>query len=945
MIKNSKRAISFLMSMVMCLVMFNYIPQLASQVNIITADAAGINNITARADYLYNLTWTSQANMNGYINSSGTVTKTYTKGQSYRIPYGQPVGSNGFIGYNISVDNFIEATKSASNPFYTKRGGGTSGSMSSNYYSMDCSTFVSYCWGLSSRHTTSTWSSVNATNLGKCTSANVGKIQQGDAINLAGNHIVLVSRVNSNGTYEITEEAPPEIKRTTYSASDLVKKYSSYTIYRYNKRDSVAPPPNATPSSHSPNGVVDSASGGAGTVSVAGWGFDPDNTSAAIDVHVYLRDSSGNMLGVGAIKADQQREDVNNVYGCGNNHGYSATISTDYTGNYHVMVALIDSESDDPTWCDGGDITITSADKTKPVVSNATFSKITPTGFTVKCNATDDKKIKNVRVAIWINDVTEPIWHDCVSNGNDTYSFDFDISSYNNQKGPYNCHIYAWDESDNEGMAATETITINCDLGENFDAMIKNPNSGKYAITSVNNDNVMLYQFINSFGSKQVWNFSKNSDGSYRIKSYFNSKCLDVGGDENGKNIYTWTANSNATQKWYIVQIGENYKFFPACSNTRCMDINGGYTDNRTNIQLWDTNDSGAQKFTIDKISDTTAPVIKDVKISDITKDGYKVTVTVTDNIGVKIVKVPTWTQNNSQDDLVWHEAKQTSDNTWTYTVKVSDHKNEHGVYYTDVYADDFAGNQDVWHSTNNHRSTVKVGMYNLTLNPNGGTAVNESGTKTTSAFKMTKNQLIYLGPNYNDLSGAKPSRTGYTFTGWFTAATGGTKVHGADGKCVNDGAYFKNDKYQKAAALTLYAQWKANSYTVALNANGGECIIKNTIVTYDSKYGTIPTPTRKGYTFTGWYTATTGGTKVTADTKVAITANQTLYAQWKAMTVKGDVNNDGEFTVADVVLLQKWLLAVPDTKLENWKAADLCDDGVLDVFDLCLMKRMLVKS
>lgn len=58
-----------------------------------------------------------------------------------------------------------------------------------------------------------------------------------------------------------------------------------------------------------------------------------------------------------------------------------------------------------------------------------------------------------------------------------------------------------------------------------------------------------------------------------------------------------------------------------------------------------------------------------------------------------------------------------------------------------------------------------------------------------------------------------------------------------------------------------------------------------------------------------------------------------------------GDVNNDGAFNVSDVVLLQKWLLAVPDTHLENWKAADLCDDDRLDVFDLCLMKRALIEK
>lgn len=52
----------------------------------------------------------------------------------------------------------------------------------------------------------------------------------------------------------------------------------------------------------------------------------------------------------------------------------------------------------------------------------------------------------------------------------------------------------------------------------------------------------------------------------------------------------------------------------------------------------------------------------------------------------------------------------------------------------------------------------------------------------------------------------------------------------------------------------------------------------------------------------------------------------------------------DGEFTVADVVLLQKWLLAVPDTTISDWKAADLCKDDKLDVFDLCLMKRKLIQ-
>ncbi len=60
---------------------------------------------------------------------------------------------------------------------------------------------------------------------------------------------------------------------------------------------------------------------------------------------------------------------------------------------------------------------------------------------------------------------------------------------------------------------------------------------------------------------------------------------------------------------------------------------------------------------------------------------------------------------------------------------------------------------------------------------------------------------------------------------------------------------------------------------------------------------------------------------------------------------IQGDVNNDGEFNIADVVLFQKWLLNVPDAALDDWKAADLCEDDRLDVFDLCMMKRLLLNT
>ena len=68
-------------------------------------------------------------------------------------------------------------------------------------------------------------------------------------------------------------------------------------------------------------------------------------------------------------------------------------------------------------------------------------------------------------------------------------------------------------------------------------------------------------------------------------------------------------------------------------------------------------------------------------------------------------------------------------------------------------------------------------------------------------------------------------------------------------------------------------------------------------------------------------------------------------FANDENNSVKGDVNADGKFDIADVVLLQKWILDVPDTKLADWKAGDLCDDDRLDVFDLCLMKKALIEK
>lgn len=87
-----------------------------------------------------------------------------------------------------------------------------------------------------------------------------------------------------------------------------------------------------------------------------------------------------------------------------------------------------------------------------------------------------------------------------------------------------------------------------------------------------------------------------------------------------------------------------------------------------------------------------------------------------------------------------------------------------------------------------------------------------------------------------NEYSLPNPSRTGYTFTGWYN---GNTK--------------YTNGTWNQDNDLKVIATWNANKYKVSLNANGGNVSSNNIITTYDSQYS-LPTPIRYGYTFTGWY-------------------------------------------------------------------------------------------
>ena len=205
------------------------------------------NNIVERANYLYNLKWTSKKNVNGWRSKPNYM--FYTN-QTYPIPYGQPVHAGRYIYYGISIDEFIKATQDPNSDFYNKRsicyeydrnGNIKSSAKNSVFYAMDCSAFASYCWALPSRYTTVSWPSIpNISDLGKVNNYNITKIEAGDVLNLSGSHIVVVTAVNQNDkTFEITEMTDPYMKRKILNESSLISTYGKYTIYRNNNRDTV----------------------------------------------------------------------------------------------------------------------------------------------------------------------------------------------------------------------------------------------------------------------------------------------------------------------------------------------------------------------------------------------------------------------------------------------------------------------------------------------------------------------------------------------------------------------------------------------------------------------------------------------------------------------------------------------------------------------------------
>lgn len=145
---------------------------------------------------------------------------------------------------------------------------------------------------------------------------------------------------------------------------------------------------------------------------------------------------------------------------------------------------------------------------------------------------------------------------------------------------------------------------------------------------------------------------------------------------------------------------------------------------------------------------------------------------------------------------------------------------------------------------------------YTVSLNPNRGSC-------SVSSLSVTQGQPYGTLPT--------PTRTDYEFNGWYTAASGGTRIT-------------SSTIFSLSGNQTLYAQWLVNRLTISLDANGGTVSPGSIVLVRNGGTVNLPVPVRAGYTFSGWYTAPTGGTKITTinyDPATLNTTRLTYYAHW----------------------------------------------------------------
>ena len=396
------------------------------------------------------------------------------------------------------------------------------------------------------------------------------------------------------------------------------------------------------------------------------------------------------------------------------------------------------------------------------------------------------------------------------------------------------------------------------------------------------------YDANNEDNSDFLWYFKDTGDGYVTIYNKLTNKALDItnGEDADGVVLQQYTPNGTASQKFKLVNYSQVY--FPTREKYANNNI---YINSATPVKKgckflgWNTKEDGSGK------------TYQPGNLYDVNQDGGNVTLYAQweKEKYTATVKLNGGSYNGSTKDFTIskYPGEEISIGAPTRS------KHNFTGYQLTMDDNDSDAPTSVTQSASGFKGIMQMGNFTLTARwtPWEHTVrYNANAKNDTSVKGIPASQKKIANVNIK-LSSDVPTRKGYTFLGWNTKADGKGTAYAA-------GAIYKND--QNGGTVTLYAQWTPWKHVLHYNKNvptsSTSQTVSNMPVDQTKTFGQLMTisnlvPTRKGYTFAGWYTQSNGtGTKYNPGSNYAADQNGgtvNLYAKWTPWTynIKYDQN------------------------------------------------------
>ena len=458
-----------------------------------------------------------------------------------------------------------------------------------------------------------------------------------------------------------------------------------------------------------------------------------------------------------------------------------------------------------------------------------------------------------------------------------------------------------------------------------------------------NATDVLTWNGYSSDSKQTLWTFERYKNTPYYyIINNFNGKAMNLSGDGpddlSGKPIELWKqydANNedNSDFLWYFKDTGDGYVNIYNKMTNKALDITNGEDADGVVLQQYAPNGTASQKFKLVNYSQVYFPTREkyannNIYINSATpvKKGCKFLGWNTKKDGSGTSYQPGNLYDVNQDGgnvtlyAQWEKEKYTATvklNGGSYNGSTKDFtiskypgeeisigaptRSKHNFtgYILTMDNNDGDAPTSVTQSASGFKGIMQMGNFTLTARwtPWEHTVRYNANAKNDTSVKGIPASQSKTANVDIKLSSGVPTRNGYTFLGWNTQANGKGTAYAA-------GAIYKND--QNGGTVTLYAQWTPWKHVLHYNKNvptsSTSQTVSNMPVDQTKTFGQFMAisnlvPTRKGYTFAGWYTQSNGtGTKYNPGSNYAADQNGgtvNLYAKWTPWTynIKYDQN------------------------------------------------------